>query len=43
LAPISFTAVQHTPDFVVGALKAGEYIEGRLVKLRPKDQLAAQR
>lgn len=26
-----FTAVQDAPDFVVGALKAGEYIEGRVL------------
>jgi hypothetical protein len=26
-----FTAVKDAPDFVVGALKAGEYIEGRVL------------
>ena len=37
-----FTAVQDAPDFVVGALKAGEYIEGRvLVSYRLRDGLIA--
>lgn len=35
-----FTAVQDAPDFVVGALNAGEYIEGRvLVSYRLRDGL----
>ena len=35
-----FTAVKDAPDFVVGALKAGEYIEGRvLVGYRLRDGL----
>jgi ketosteroid isomerase-like protein len=37
-----FTAVKDAPDFVVGALKAGEYIEGRvLVSYRLRDGLIA--
>lgn len=38
-----FTAVQDAPDFVVGALKAGEYIEGRvLVSYRLRGGLIAK-
>jgi ketosteroid isomerase-like protein len=37
-----FTAVQDAPEFVVGALKMGEYIEGRvLVSYRLRDGLIA--
>jgi hypothetical protein len=37
-----FTAVRDAPDFVVGALKAGEYIEGRvLVSYRLREGLIA--
>jgi ketosteroid isomerase-like protein len=37
-----FTALEDAPDFVVGALKAGEYIEGRvLVSYRLRDGLIA--
>jgi hypothetical protein len=35
-----FTALQDAPDFVVGPLQAGEYIEGRvLVSYRLRDGL----
>lgn len=35
-----FTAIQDAPDFVMGALKKGEYIEGRvLVSYRLRDGL----
>jgi hypothetical protein len=38
-----FTAIQDAPDFVVGALKAGEYIEGRvLVSYQLRDGLIAR-
>lgn len=38
-----FTAIQDAPDFVVGALKQGEYIEGRvLVDYRLHDGLISQ-
>jgi ketosteroid isomerase-like protein len=37
-----FTAIKDAPDFVVGALKTGEYIEGRvLVSYRLRDGLIA--
>ncbi|MBF8270317.1 MAG: hypothetical protein HW386_2026 [Gammaproteobacteria bacterium] len=37
-----FTAIQDAPDFVVGALRQGEYIEGRvLVNYRLRDGLIA--
>jgi hypothetical protein len=37
-----FTALKDAPDFVVGALKAGEYIEGRvLVSYRLRNGLIA--
>jgi hypothetical protein len=38
-----FTAMQDAPDFVVGALKAGEYIEGRvLVSYQLREGLIAK-
>jgi hypothetical protein len=38
-----FTAVQDAPDFVVGALKAGQYIEGRvLVSYQLRDGLISR-
>ena len=38
-----FTAIQDAPDFVVGALKSGEYIEGRvLVSYELRDGLIAR-
>lgn len=38
-----FTAIQDAPDFVVGALRQGEYIEGRvLVNYRLRDGLISQ-
>jgi hypothetical protein len=38
-----FTAIQDTPDFVVGALKSGDYIEGRvLVSYELRDGLIAR-
>jgi ketosteroid isomerase-like protein len=38
-----FTAIQDAPDFVVGALKAGEYIEGRvLVSYELRDGLISR-
>jgi hypothetical protein len=37
-----FTALKDAPDFVIGALKAGEYIEGRvLVSYHLRDGLIA--
>ncbi len=38
-----FTATRDAPDFVVGALKAGDYIEGRvLVSYKLRDGLIAK-
>jgi hypothetical protein len=38
-----FTAIQDAPDFVVGPLKSGEYIEGRvLVNYELRDGLIAR-
>jgi hypothetical protein len=38
-----FTAIQDAPDFVVGALKSGDYIEGRvLVSYQLRDGLIAR-
>jgi len=41
-ATMRFTAIKDSPDFVMGALKKGEYLEGRvLVQYRIKDGLIA--